>query len=116
MSKKLLFSVTKSDLTFTYFRSSGAGGQHRNKTDTACRCSHKPSGAVGEGKEYKSQKQNKQHAFNRMAKSEKFQKWLRLESAKQLGTLDKIKEEVDYEMATNIKVEGKDEKGRWADF
>lgn len=115
MSKELLFSVTKSDLKFDYFRSSGAGGQHRNKTDTACRCKHKPSGAVGEGKEHKSQKQNKQAAFKRMVASSKFKKWLRLETAKKLGILDRIKEEVEYEMSHNVKVEGKDDKGRWVD-
>ena len=116
MSKELLFSVTKSDLKFEYFRSSGAGGQHRNKTDTACRCRHVPSGAVAEGKEHKSQKQNKQLAFKRMANSKKFQKWLRLESAKKLGVLDRIEKEVEYEIATNVRVDCKDEQGKWVDF
>lgn len=113
--REKLFSITQKDLKFDYFRGSGPGGQHRNKTDTACRCTHPASGAVGTSQEFKSQKQNKEAAFGRMAKSDKLKKWIRLEASRKLGVLDKIKDEVEQEMK-NVRVEGKDEKGRWTEL
>jgi len=47
MSKKeLLFSLTKKDFKVETFRGSGAGGQHRNKTDSAVRIKHPASGRL----------------------------------------------------------------------
>jgi len=113
--KKKLISVTQKDLKFDYLRGSGPGGQHRNKTSTACRCTHPPSKATGFSQEYKSQKQNKEAAFKRMASSKKFQKWIRLESAKALGIIDKIEKEVEEEMK-NIKIESVNEIGQWIEL
>jgi len=60
-------SVTKKDLRIEYFRGSGAGGQHRNKKDTACRITHIPTGLFSSCQEHKSQKQNLKTAFKRLA-------------------------------------------------
>lgn len=38
--------ISKSDLEEKFVRGSGAGGQHRNKTDTAVQLKHKPSGIL----------------------------------------------------------------------
>jgi peptide chain release factor 1 len=38
--------ILKSDLEESFVRGSGAGGQHRNKTDTAVQLKHKPSGIL----------------------------------------------------------------------
>lgn len=52
--------------TFEYFRSGGKGGQHQNKTDSGCRARHLPSGIFAEGREFRSQPQNKQAALDRL--------------------------------------------------
>lgn len=52
-----------SDCSFDTFRSSGAGGQHINKTDSAVRLTHKPSGIVIEVDGERSQLQNKNRAI-----------------------------------------------------
>ena len=59
-------TVTKEDLIITYYRGSGAGGQHRNKTDSAVRIRHKITGNVAQAEEHKSQAQNKKTAFKRL--------------------------------------------------
>lgn len=114
--KSLLFSVTANDCRFDYYRGSGAGGQHRNKTDSACRCTHLASGAVGQCEDTRSQSKNKQIAFKRMASTEKFKQWHRMEIAKRTGLLTQINEKVNREMTVNIRAEGKDENGRWVEI
>lgn len=89
MSKKRRwFSITAKDLDFQEFCGSGNGGQNRNRNKTAMRCIHKPSGASGECQEHKSQDQNKKKAFERMAKSVKFQSWLKLKIDAGLGKVE----------------------------
>jgi len=51
---------------FERFRVSGPGGQHRNKTDSAVRVTHQPSGAVGFASERRSQHQNRAVALARL--------------------------------------------------
>lgn len=75
-SKRLLFSVTKKDLKIEKFRAGGSGGQHQNKKDTGVRVTHPESGAVGEGRDTRSQKQNLKNAFLRMTKDNRFVEWL----------------------------------------
>lgn len=111
--KKLLFSVTRADCDWSTFRSSGPGGQHRNKVETAVRCLHRDSGAVGEAADDRSQLTNRREAFRRMAETEKFKFWLKIQTARAMGQ-PSIEETVDVAMdEKNMRYEVRDGSGRW---
>ena len=62
----LSISALKDEVEITAFKSGGPGGQHKNKTESAVRIKHLPTGIIVVAAEHRSQFKNRETAWERL--------------------------------------------------
>ena len=86
--------IRDEDLRVDTYRSSGAGGQHVNKTESAVRLTHLPTGIVVASQAERSQHRNRELAMKIL--SARVWAWTREQEAKKLGHLEDAKTEIAW--------------------
>lgn len=86
--------IEEKDIRIDTYRSSGAGGQHVNKTDSAIRITHIPSGIVVACQNERSQHKNKDRAFKIL--KAKLYELEQQKQAEQLGEIQGERKKIDY--------------------
>lgn len=94
VNDEINIEIRDEDIKMDVFRASGAGGQHVNKTSSAVRLTHIPTGVVTSSQQERSQMKNRQHAM-KMLKNKLYQ----IELEKQLAAkaaIDANKKDVSF--------------------
>ncbi len=84
------------DMEMSTFSVSGAGGQHRDHSNSGVRLIHLPSGASAEGRDSRKQSKNKKDAFIKLVNTKIFKDWYN----KQIGFADLTVEQVSDTIRT----------------
>jgi len=94
LDEDLEVEIDESDLRVDTFRASGAGGQHVNKTDSAVRITHEPTGIVVSCQQERSQHKNRATAM-KMLKAALYQR-AQEEREKEKAALEATKTEIAW--------------------
>ena len=91
---RIVIEIDEKDLRIDTYRSSGAGGQHVNKTDSAVRLTHLPTGIVVQCQNERSQHKNKAMAMKYL-RSRLYEMKLREKNAR-LDEINKTKKDIAW--------------------
>jgi hypothetical protein len=99
------FRLTRKDFKIEYLRGHGNGGQKKQKTSSACRITHEPSGVNKYCQDHRERHRNQEKAFTKLTNDPRFRAWcgIRLSEIEDGQTVEQW---VDEQMKPeNLKIE-----------